>query len=786
MVTMGFLARGLEPNDTYNRKAWAIACRLAEERGCRLLMVAGSLLNAPDPRDRAHPAVFRLVGPGLVDRGLLSQTVINRATPEQLEALDRDLPPLPIVSFTIPVGGRPVVKVDNAPGFRELMRHLIEHHGCRRIVHVRGPFPNAEAAERERLWREELCLAGVDPDPSWLVPGDFDYPGLQTIGQDILDKVGWEFDAVVACNDTAALRVMADLQSLDAGALHRPLVCGFDDIQSGQYSHPSLTTVGQPLEQQTMTAWSLAEADPVPSGPFSVDSMLIRRASCSCGPEEWDSKAFPLLDFQGDLSHLVSIYESRRESYQWAVYDLHNFLRDLNSLLDLEQLPEVLRTWLPRLGIASFALMTTCDSQGAPLVHHAVTPQGSVLPTAPPWFEVLTAFPDTGGYAGTVVSGADFRLSPWIDGLGATIHGLFPLVVGDSWYGLAIFQLSAQAGLLELTVQEQLASVLDRFARDLALREHIAESRSRAVAQEDNFRGLQRLVAEVAHELNTPLGAILSSVDFLQSRPTSADLARMQDSFPWWKPEAPPRQVVRDQRERRQRLQRRLEGGGSVPDTVVDALVDLEIPPDEPSLDLLLATPGWQSLVLQMDEVSLQRRALWVVGEASRKLAGYVLELRQSTKKLGLGTPVPCDLLATLNASWHMVNLSHPSPVEVQWTSEPTPLVLARPDELQQVWINLLRNGCQAMGWKGTLGLSVRPLASGALVEVIDQGPGIPEEIRDQVFHPFFTTKPEGEGMGLGLDICRRIVEGHGGSISFDSSVGRTVFSVWLPAMGPP
>jgi len=69
----------------------------------------------------------------------------------------------------------------------------------------------------------------------------------------------------------------------------------------------------------------------------------------------------------------------------------------------------------------------------------------------------------------------------------------------------------------------------------------------------------------------------------------------------------------------------------------------------------------------------------------------------------------------------------------------------------------------------------------GILVEVIDNGPGIPVEIQNRIFEPFFTTKPVGQGNGLGLDIVHRIVRNHKGSIRVESAKGRTVFQVRLP-----
>jgi signal transduction histidine kinase len=70
------------------------------------------------------------------------------------------------------------------------------------------------------------------------------------------------------------------------------------------------------------------------------------------------------------------------------------------------------------------------------------------------------------------------------------------------------------------------------------------------------------------------------------------------------------------------------------------------------------------------------------------------------------------------------------------------------------------------------------------VVEVTDDGPGIPREIQNRIFEPFFTTKQIGEGTGLGLDIVRRIVVAHGGKVTFDSRPGETRFVVSLPIKG--
>jgi signal transduction histidine kinase len=109
------------------------------------------------------------------------------------------------------------------------------------------------------------------------------------------------------------------------------------------------------------------------------------------------------------------------------------------------------------------------------------------------------------------------------------------------------------------------------------------------------------------------------------------------------------------------------------------------------------------------------------------------------------------------------------------------PSVVARGSELNQVWTNLIDNAIDAMGGKGDLKIRTARELDFVVVEIIDNGPGIPETVKPHIFDPFFTTKGVGEGTGMGLDTVYRIVRGHRGEISVDSRPGRTSFQVRLP-----
>ena len=110
------------------------------------------------------------------------------------------------------------------------------------------------------------------------------------------------------------------------------------------------------------------------------------------------------------------------------------------------------------------------------------------------------------------------------------------------------------------------------------------------------------------------------------------------------------------------------------------------------------------------------------------------------------------------------------------------PPIPCYPDELGQVWTNLIHNALQAMDHQGTLTIGIDQNELEAIVSVSDTGKGIPEEIREKIFQPFFTTQPAGEGIGLGLDIVKKIIEKHQGKISVESEEGKgTTFCVYLP-----
>jgi signal transduction histidine kinase len=109
------------------------------------------------------------------------------------------------------------------------------------------------------------------------------------------------------------------------------------------------------------------------------------------------------------------------------------------------------------------------------------------------------------------------------------------------------------------------------------------------------------------------------------------------------------------------------------------------------------------------------------------------------------------------------------------------PEIEAFGSELNQVWTNILDNAIDAMGGNGEIRIRAFARDADVVVEICDDGPGMPPEVRERIFEPFYTTKPPGSGTGLGLHISHNVVARHGGRINIRSRPGETCFEVALP-----
>jgi signal transduction histidine kinase len=210
-------------------------------------------------------------------------------------------------------------------------------------------------------------------------------------------------------------------------------------------------------------------------------------------------------------------------------------------------------------------------------------------------------------------------------------------------------------------------------------------------------------------------------------------------------------------------------------------------------LAIINESAGYLSLLLKKEELA-QMPHREAFEKALLKIENSVKRARNITHQL-LGTVrksnallAEVDLAELVNETirlFHKKIKDRKIEVIQDKTKELKP-IWTDPDQLRQVLINLLSNAIHAIPDQGGITIQIEATASGAAISVNDSGTGIPKERLEKIFEPFFSTKPPGEGTGLGLFVTREIVEKLGGTISVESRVGDgSRFTLEIPAKHP-
>lgn len=324
-------------------------------------------------------------------------------------------------------------------------------------------------------------------------------------------------------------------------------------------------------------------------------------------------------------------------------------------------------------------------------------------------------------------------------------------------------------------------------------------SYERQAGRRSMLQGLDTLVAGVAHELNNPSAALLRAAHELGDAVTA--LARWSTAWGELADEIeraflpaiadevaacePPRDALAaadaaDEVE--DWLSRRGLYDSGVPVTV---LADLGISPSV--LDRLADGVRPATLPVAIGCLCYSRYAATLVTdvtEAGRRIESLVHSAK-AYSNLDRAPQQTFDVIAGLEATLAM-QAAKLGDVRVHRDYAPVPHVFGYPSELNQVWTNLIDNAVDAMGGHGDLWLTARVEADCVVIVVRDNGPGVPPDMLQWLFQPFFTTKDIGKGTGLGLHLSRDVVtRRHGGSITVASIPGDTRFTVRLPTGRP-
>ena len=306
------------------------------------------------------------------------------------------------------------------------------------------------------------------------------------------------------------------------------------------------------------------------------------------------------------------------------------------------------------------------------------------------------------------------------------------------------------------------------------------------------------MAAGIAHEINNPLGAIKASVEnlnealgiTLQSLPFLIEILDSKDRILFMSllknslDKEHAHLSSREERKLRKRLSQALEEL-DIENAKEVATQCLELGITEFN-DLLAYVGLFQSrhreLIFQATgSVVHQKRSGETIARAVEQASRIVFALKRYSQTDDRDEKELTDLREDMDTTLLLYSNRSKYGVTINKHYEDIPNVSCYANQLNQVWSNLIHNALQAMKYQGELDISMYCEGDSVFVAITDDGEGIAEENLDKIFDQFFTTRPTGEGSGLGLHIVKQIIDKHQGEVFVDSVPGKTTFTIRLP-----
>jgi len=293
-----------EMDGEYHRPLIDGLCREAARMAVDIVFFPGHLPGSPQPFEQQFGMAFRMVDArqfdGLVVFGTLMQGHLDEVGMHRFIA---SFSGLPAVVIGVEGTGHATLMLDNRGGIRDLLHHMIEVHGHRRIAMIEGPAGNRDAQERLAAYLDVLQEAGLDTDPALRAPGLFHVASGRRAMADLLGR-GVPFTALVCANDEMAKGALSVAVEHGLRVPEDIAIGGFDDLLSIYHVGPSLTSVNHSIESQGQAALSLLVGEVLGRAAdrtTALPTRLVVRRSCGCmGPLAADRLACESLAGQAE------------------------------------------------------------------------------------------------------------------------------------------------------------------------------------------------------------------------------------------------------------------------------------------------------------------------------------------------------------------------------------------------------------------------------------------------------------------------------------------------------
>jgi signal transduction histidine kinase len=339
---------------------------------------------------------------------------------------------------------------------------------------------------------------------------------------------------------------------------------------------------------------------------------------------------------------------------------------------------------------------------------------------------------------------------------------------------------------LEQEVQHRTADLTERNLELAKTLQDFQTSQDHLIRSE-KLASLGKLVASIAHEMNTPLGVIRSSTHNISTflRDDLEQFVRILQTFdPEYYPQllgflnkmlhpdsSVPPMTSAERRQARQTVSQFLSDHHvSQPDQMASMLVDLGIGGPGYDWERLRTALNYKDcdrdgVVSALYHVSTSQQSLQAIESATDAAESVIQALRLYEAQETQGEFMAVDLVESLDLTLKLYENLLRRGVTIDRRYGAVPSVWGSPQELHQVWTNLIHNALQSMNCQGCLQIDLSLQGSEVVVAISNDGPPIAPDVLPHLFEPFFTTRPPGEGKGMGLTIVQRIVEKHYGHV---------------------